>query len=72
MEDQGRTQLRHVQTAPGTYEVRQVVTPEVRELRRQGGPAEPEPLTWEEYLSLPAWKRGGMTKERDEDGNTLD
>ena len=53
------SELRSVQVAPGTYELRRVVTPETREQLRQVEAPEREPLTWEEYLSLPPEQREG-------------
>ncbi len=51
--------LRPVQVERGTYEVRRIVTREVRDQLRQGEAPEREPLTWEEYLSLPPEQRHG-------------
>jgi hypothetical protein len=49
-------ETRAVRTSPGTYRLREVVTPEVKEARPVE-PGEVEPLTWEELLSLPAEQR---------------
>jgi hypothetical protein len=51
------SELRTVQVARGTYELRQVVPAAVAEARPAS--SEREPLTWEEYLSLPAEQREG-------------
>jgi hypothetical protein len=52
------SKLRAVQIAPGLYALRRIVTPQARDQLRQVEP-EREPLTWEEYLSLPAEQRDG-------------
>jgi hypothetical protein len=59
MSETQTTQLRAVQVSRGTYELRQVVSASVREQRSAPMPPEREPLTWEEYLSLPAEQRQG-------------